>query len=190
MPLNFQFGYEHYLYLGVDTTVATNPLARELTMRPGQTPAPTVQRHFNNMTWQEYANVRTVTVGGNANSVDITTRDEARSGFSTEVDVTTSGEMTFEIRYKPTNDAGAIQDPIFEALLKAWLGKKEIAAVDLDKKINVAGAQGLVGNWTVSFSNQKEVQGVVLANITLKLSSFPNWIRAADATGTAFAIVT
>lgn len=193
MPLNFQFGFEHYLYLGMTNTdpdgggpLLATPQPQALTQRPpGSTPAV----HFNNASWQEYSNVRTVTVGGNTNSVDITTRDEARSGFSTEVDVTTSGEMTFEVRYKPTDNAGAPQDLIFEALLKAWLGKKEIAAVDLDKPLTSPGAQGLVGNWTVTFSNQKEVQGVVLANLTLKLSSLPNWIRAADNTGTNFAII-
>lgn len=187
MPLNFQFGYEHYLYLAVDVSTPTNPIPKAFTQRPpGSAPA----IHFNNAPWVEYPNVRTVTVGGNANSVDITTRDEARSGFSSEVDVTTSGEMTFEVRYKRRNDSGAIQDPIFEALLKAWLGKQEIAAVDLDNNKGVAGAQGLVGNWTVSFSNQKEVQGVVIASLTLKLSSFPNWIRASDTSGTNFVIVT
>jgi hypothetical protein len=81
-----------------------------------------------------------------------------------------------------------VQDPVFEALLRAWLGKYEIAGVDLDKKIDQPGAQGLVGNWTVSFSNQKEVQGVVLASLTLKLSSFPNWIRR-NAAGTSFTAI-
>lgn len=188
MPLNFQFGYEHYLYLAVDLSTPTNPVPKAITARPPVAP-PTTLIHFNNAPWQEYANVRTVTVGGSANSVDITTRDEARSGFSSEVDVTTSGEMTFEVRYKRRTDAGAIQDPIFEALLKAWLGKQEIAAVDLDGPKTRNGAQGLVGNWTVGFSNQKEVQGVVIANLTLKLSSYPNWIRAGDDTGTGFVIV-
>lgn len=187
MPLNFQFGYEHYLHLAVDISTPTNPIPKAFTQRPpGDSPA----IHFNNAPWQEYANVRTVTVGGSANSVDITTRDEARSGFSSEVDVTTTGEMTFEVRYKRRTDAGAIQDPIFEALLKAWLGKLEIAAVDLDGPLTRNGAQGLAGNWTVGFSNQKEVQGVVIANLTLKLSSYPNWIRAGDTSGTAFVAVT
>ena len=64
-------------------------------------------------------------------------------------------------------------DLIYEALLKAWLTKKEIAAIDLDKPLGQAGAQGLVANWTVTFGQQKEVQGVVITNVTMKLSSFP-----------------
>lgn len=199
MPGNFQFGFEHYLYIAMDevdidpgagTTLAPVPIA--LTHRPvtpAPDPLPSPYYHYNNAPWVEYSNVRTVSVGGNANSVDITTRDEARSGFSTEVNVTTTGEMTFEVRYKPTNDAGEVVDLLFEALLRAWLGKKEIAAVDLDKPITSPGAQGLAGNWTVGFSNQKEVQGVVMSNLTLRLSSLPTWIRAADNTGTGFVAV-
>lgn len=195
MPSNFQFGFEHYLYLGVTTTTTgtapnqvTTYTPRALNARPVASPAAGDVSYNTADLWTEYANVRTVNVGGNANSVDITTRDEARSGFSTEVDVTTTGEMTFEVRYKPTSSTGAVQDPVFEALLRAWLGKYEIAGVDLDKKIDQPGAQGLVGNWTVSFSNQKEVQGVVLASLTLKLSSYPNWIRRNSA-GTSFTAI-
>ncbi len=82
----------------------SNPLCLSVTQRP-----PVARRRsLHNAAWLEYANVKNVTLGGNANSVDITTRDEARSGFSTEVDVTTSGEMTFEARYnKPTDTGGA-----------------------------------------------------------------------------------
>lgn len=196
MPSNFQFGYEHYLYLGIqkDTNDAFNPKA--LNSRPGDA-SPDI--HYNGGAfslgtsgvastglWLEYANVRTVNVGGNSNSVDITTRDEARSGFSSEVDATTTGEMTFEARYKPTDASGAPVDLIYEALLKAWLTKKEIAAIDLDKPLGQAGAQGLVANWTVTFGQQKEVQGVVITNVTMKLSSFPNYIRAGSASATDF----
>ena len=169
MAKNFQFGFDHYLYLAHDGAGT----AQKLDQRPGGSGT----TDYSNATWVEYPNVRTVNVGGNANSVDITTRDEARSGFATEVDATTTGEMTFEVRYKPTDDNGNVQDWAFEALLKTWLNRDEIAAMDLDKQSSVDGAQGLTGNWTVNFSNQKEVQGVVLASVTLKLSSFPNWIR-------------
>ena len=178
---NFQYGFQHYLYLAHDGAGA----AEALDSRAGALPA----INFNTASWVEYSNVRTVTVGGSSNSVDITTRDEARSGFSTEVDATTTGEMSFEVRYKRTTDAGVVQDWGFEALLKTWLGRTEIAAMDLDQIITGTGAQGLVGNWTVSFTNQKEVAGVVLATVTMKLSSFPNWVRTADGTGTNFAIV-
>lgn len=169
MPLNFQFGYEHYLYLGatggppVDTPQA-------LTGRPSETV------DYTNWSANEWANIRTLNLGGNTNSINITTRDEARSGFSSEVDVTQTGQMTFEVRYKRLNGA-TVQDPLFEVALKAWLGKLEFAACDFDQQITVLGTQGLIGNWTATFTNNKEVEGAVLSNMTLKLSSFPNWIR-------------
>jgi hypothetical protein len=176
MPANFQFGFEHHLYIAATDDPATVGDATDYTIPQALNGVLTGTVNVNNAAWHEYANVRTVNVGGNATSVDITTREEARSGFSSEVDVTTSGEMTFEVRYKPTDSNGVYQDVLFAALMKTWLGKKEIAAVDLDKLYTVKGAQGLAGNWTVNFSAQKEVQGVVLCNLTLKLSSFPGWI--------------
>lgn len=183
---NFQFGFDHRLYIACADSDPGAPVV--LTLPQALTGEPTgATVHYNNANWQLYDNVRTVNVGGNATSVDITTRAEARSGFSSEVDVTTAGEMTFEVRYKPLNDDGTYADPTFAALMRAWLGRKEIAAVDLDKPMNIQGAQGLCGNWTVSFSNQKEVQGVVLANLTLKLSSWAAWIVAQDTSGTNFA---
>ena len=177
MSQNFQFGYQHYLNLAHTTGT---PI--KFNCRPGVS-EPASPVHFNNVTWVAYDNVTTVNVGGSSTTVDITTRDEARSGFNTQVVVTTQGQMTFDVRYKPTDDAGLAQDLGFEALLKAWLGKVEIAAIDFDKPPLTLGAQGLVGNWTVNITNKKELQGVVMCTIEMNLSSLPNWIRCDATTG-------
>lgn len=195
MSQNYQFGFQHCLYLAwtdADAGAGVTPVPVKLDTRPtggtGTAPAsPAV--HFNNAPWGEYANVTTVNVGGSSTSVDITTRDEARSGFNTNVIVTTQGQMSFDIRYKPRADDGSVQDAYFEALLKAWLLKTEIAAIDLDKPIADLGAQGLVGNWTVNISNKKELQGVVMCTVEMNLSSLPNWIRRSVAGAGGFLIV-
>lgn len=188
MPENFQFGYEHRLYIGAkdaDSTGYVNTLVA-LDSRPDDVPAPPAEA-VNYKTWDyvRYENIRTLSLGGNADKVDITTRDEARRGFKTEVNVVTTGEMNFDVRYKPIQDDGVPRDPIFQLLIEAWLNRTEIAAIDLDKPIETIGAQGLIGNWTVSFSNQKEVNGVVTASMAMTLSSFPDWIVRTAADGQA-----
>ncbi len=51
--------------------------------------------------------------------------------------------MTFEARYKPTDNTGAPQDIIFEALLKAWLGKKELPPSISISHVPSPGPKGL-----------------------------------------------
>lgn len=192
MSQNFQFGYHHYLYFGYGDTDPGGPVVLgglKFNCRPSTSPAPANPLHFNNISWVEYANVTTVNVGGSSTSVDITTRDEARSGFSTSVVVTTQGSMSFDLRYKPRDDAGDVQDTLFEVLLKTWLSKGEIAAVDFDKPEDQLGAQGLVGNWTVNITNKKELQGAVMCTVEMALSSWPNWVRRATVGASGFVVV-
>jgi hypothetical protein len=125
----------------------------------------------------EYGNVRDLTVGGSPTTADITTRDEARTGFSSEVDVFQSGSMTFQARYKPRTvgtGKGTIQDQIFEALDDAARNRTSIAGVDLDGQLIDAngGIKGVFANWTVTITNTKPVAGAVIADVTLKLVSF------------------
>jgi len=170
MPDQFQFGSEHYFYFAHNAGV---PLA--LNGRPGDTPAPTnTYATFGPATddrWDEYGNIRDTDESSNNNTVNITTREDARQGNSIEVIATTTQSMTLEIRYKP-NAPGAVtpQDLIFLALLRCSRFKKEIAAVDLDRPINQIGAQGQVGNWTVAMTRLKPVEGVVVARVSLALS--------------------
>ncbi len=189
MPVQFQFGNEHHLYLLLDS----NNKAVALNSRPGQTnptpptPAITYNSIPGGAAWTLYDAIRDLNVGGNDNTVDVTTRDEARLGFSTEVVVTTGGEMTFEVRYKRRTDVGSfgtVQDFAHEALLRAWLAKTEIAAIDLDQALGTAGAQGLVANWSVTFGLAKPVQGMLASNITLRMSTFPDWIVKQTSTTT------
>jgi hypothetical protein len=100
------------------------------------------------------------------------------------VDVTTTGQLSFQVRYK--KNYGASSDPTYQALLYAWLKKREIAMVDLDGPISQVGAQGTVGNYTITFTLNKPVEGVVLATVTAKLSSYPDRVTITDDDPLAF----
>lgn len=183
MPDNFQFGSEHYLYIAHNSGV---PVA--LNGRPGDSGPPTNTYETFGPSgldyWDEYPNVMDLNEANNNNTVNITTRDEARQGLSSEVIATTTGSMSFQIRYKPnTSGATTPQDAIFRALLRASRFKLEIAAVDLDRAITQTGAQGQVGNWVVAMSRSKPVEGVVTAQVDFNLSSFGDWIIADDTSG-------
>ena len=183
MPDNFQFGSEHYLYVAHDGGVP-----KAMNGRPGDSPAPTQTYETFGPAgldyWKQYGNVRDLSESANNNTVNITTREDARQGLSIEVITTTTASMSFEIRYKP-NASGATtpQDQIFLAILRASRFKQEIAAVDLDRPIDQIGAQGQVGNWTVAMARSKPVEGVVVAQVDFNLSSLGDWIIADDASG-------
>lgn len=180
MPGNFQFGYEHYLLIATAQVGSSGPYVRPqaFNCRPTDSPLPTPAVHFNNAHWEVYDNVRDVTESGNANSVNITTRGEARRGYSTEVDVTVTGQLTFPVRYKANWSSGG--DSVFQALMYAARKRLEIALVDLDGPITQVGAQGNVGNYTITYTLEKNVEGVVIANVTAKLSSYPDRIELTD----------
>lgn len=184
MPENFQFGSEHYYYFGVDAT--GRPQA--MNGRPGDLPAPThTYETFGPAgldLWTEYGNIRDTSESNNNNTVNITTREDARQGNSIDVIATTSASVSLQVRYKPNAQGTTTpQDLIFAALLRASRFKKEIAAVDLDRPIDQIGAQGQVGNWIVAMSRSKPVEGVVVADVTLTLSGLSDWIIAEDTTG-------
>lgn len=125
---------------------------------------------------QLYDTIRDVNVGGSNNSVNSTVREEARQGFSTEVIVTSSMSMTVQARYLPRDASAVLQDKGFAALLHAWASKKSIFAIDLDKAITVAGAQGVGANWTVGYSVAKPVEGIVQIDFQLAMSSKPQLV--------------
>ena len=176
MPLNYQFGSEHYLYIAQTSGIPTAITSRSVAGG----------NNFNEITdFVLMDNVRDVNESQNNNSVNITTRDDARQGLSINVIATTEAGLTFEVLYKPNNGA-TVQDESFLALLVAARTKKEIAAVDLDSSKTTLGAQGQAGNWNVAMSRSKPVEGVVTATVTMNLSSFGDFVKATDTSGTAF----
>jgi hypothetical protein len=101
--------------------------------------------------------------------VDVTTRAEASQGFASQVAVLKNGQITFEARWKPG-------DGFFDALIDVWEGTTaEIAIIALDQDKGTTGAQGLMANMTVGFSINQNLRDIQKVNITLGISSEPEW---------------
>ncbi|MCA9266224.1 MAG: hypothetical protein KDA60_20330, partial [Planctomycetales bacterium] len=143
MAKSFKLGYEGVLYYS-DTP---------LDQRPGD---PTGANNYQTVTWNELDNVMDVDMNADSDSVDTTTRAEAKKGWKSEVKTTKDGKLSTTIRWKPA-DTG------FQALRNAWLAGTEVALLDLDgsKDVIADQAQGLVGNFTVSFGQKKPVKGIM-----------------------------
>ena len=169
VPGTFQFGYEHRLYIG----------ANVLSDRPSTMGGNGTGTHFNTAAqWTSaYDTIRDLDVGGSENTVDITTRDEARKGFTVEPVVSQTGQITFQIRWLPSQQADLSDaDANFVKLLKAWRGQDSVALMELDQERENEGAQGFVGNFNISFNWNKPVQGVVVVDVNARLVSYPDWI--------------
>lgn len=177
MPANYQFGSEHYLIVATTQVGGTGDYNRPLALlgRPSDTPEPAV--HVNDAHWVAYDNIRDVSESGSGNTVNITTRDEARRGLSVEVTVTKTGQLTFAVRYRAKR---LLNDPTYQALMYAALKREEIAMADLDGPMTTVGSQGQVGNYTLTYSLDKPVEGVVIANFTANLTSYPDRVEVAS----------
>jgi hypothetical protein len=160
MAKSFRLGYEGALY------IADNALNH----KEGDPTPPTPEYSFDTVVWTELTNIGDVDTGGDPETVDVTTRATARTGFSAEIDIIEKGELTFPIQFDP-NDAN------FRTLLEAKINKTEVALMDLSEAKTVVGAIGLVGNFTINFGQKKPVKGVQLIEVRAKLIKYSDWVE-------------
>lgn len=170
----FQIGAQHYLYLAysdVSTPLTINALTDNGgdPLAPGTTGINEIKANFKLADL-----IKDVTVGGNNNTVDVTTRQTARQGFSATIIATSDASMQVQFAYEPRNVAAphayARQD--IGILLHCFTNKETIFAIDLDNTATTGGAQGVGANWSVGFSTPKEVQGQVVMDVEFALESF------------------
>jgi hypothetical protein len=116
----------------------------------------------------EAGNIMDLSLEVESEFVDATTRSEASAGFASEIAVLKGGRITFEARWLPG-------DAMFEELKDAWLGNTEFTMIALDQDKATQGAQGLAANFSVSFGKQEPLRDVQRINVTLAISSHPEW---------------
>jgi hypothetical protein len=167
MAKSFRLGYEGALYIG----------ANALNHKEGESSPPTPLYDFTTVTWAELVNIGDVELGGDPESVDTTTRETARTGFSAEIDVIEKGELTFPIQFDPA-------DANFKKLLQAKVQKLEVALMDLSEQKNVVGAIGICGNFTINFGQKKPVKGVQVIEVRAKVIRYTDWVEVYDDGGT------
>jgi hypothetical protein len=118
-------------------------------------------------------NIMDLTLEVESEFVDATTRAEAGNGWRSEIPVLKNGRITFDARWKPG-------DTFFEELKDAWLTNTTITFAALDQARTVTGAQGLVANFSVSFSKTEPLMDIQKVSVTLSVASYPVWyVKAA-----------
>ena len=133
-------------------------------------------------TTQLIANIMDLSLEIDSEFVDVTTRGEASAGFRSEVPTLKNGRITFEARWKPG-------DAFTDALIDAWKGESgasndnfEITVFAFDQPTTINSGsqfQGLVSNFAVSLSKTENLDDIQKMNVTLTVSSYPSWYKAA-----------
>ena len=122
-------------------------------------------------TLTEMGNVKDVTLSLEAGEADITTR--ANSGWRATAPTLRECSCEFEMVWKP-GDAG------FEAIKAAFLSAGTVALAVLTGAHNESGAEGPVGNWSITnFSRSEALEEAVTVSVTAKLAAFGQWFEAA-----------
>lgn len=126
---------------------------------------------LNPATLTEMGNVKDVTLSLEAGEADITTR--ANSGWRATAPTLRECSCEFEMVWKP-GDAG------FEAIKSAFLSAGTVALAVLTGAHNESGAEGPVGNWSITnFSRSEALEEAVTVSVTAKLAAFGQWFEAA-----------
>jgi hypothetical protein len=122
-------------------------------------------------TLTEMGNVKDVTLSLEAGEADVTTR--ANSGWRATAPTLRECSCEFEMIWKP-GDAG------FEAIKTAFLSAGTVALAVLTGAHNESGAEGPVGNWSITnFSRSEALEEAVTVSVTAKLAAFGQWFEAA-----------
>lgn len=156
MPASYNLGYTGTLWY----------FATPLTALSGAGSALTV-------TWVAATNVMDVDATMASDSVDVTTRVEAATGWSSDVQTLRSAELTFTMRVKQVDTATT-------ALLTAWNTGAEIALLDLSGTKGAAadeGHHGISGNFTLSLDTKRPIKGVQVLEFKASLSSYPLYVK-------------
>jgi len=117
----------------------------------------------------EATNVMDVSMDVATDFVDITTRADGAAGFRAQAATFKNASVTFDMKWLPG-------DAFFTLLKNAWLNNTTVAMYVLDQKKGVSGAQGLCGNFSVSFTAEQPLSDIQKASVTLTLSDNGEWV--------------
>ena len=118
-------------------------------------------------TLTEMGNVKDVTLTLEAGEADITTR--ANGGWEATAPTLRKCTVEFQMVWKPG-------DTVFEAIKNAFLTSGTVAMAVLDQKVTIAGAQGPLGDYSITnFTRNEELTEAIVADVTAKLAKFVEW---------------
>ena len=119
----------------------------------------------------EVDNVRDVTLSMEAGEADITTR--GNNGWRATAPTLRECTVEFQMVWKPG-------DAVFETIKNAFLTSGTVALAVLDQKVGVSGAQGPLGDFSITnFSRNEALEEAIVADVTAKLAVFVEWHEVA-----------
>ena len=119
----------------------------------------------------EVDNVRDVTLSLEAGEADITTR--GNSGWRATAPTLRECSVEFQMVWRPG-------DTVFDAIKAAFLSAGTVALAVLDQKRTVSGAQGPLGDFSITnFSRNEALEEAIVADVTAKLARFEEWHEVA-----------
>ena len=123
------------------------------------------------LTWNEIANVKDLTLNMEKGEADVTTR--ANNGFRATLATLKEGTIEFEMMWDPT-------DAAFTALKNAYFANTDIALAAMDGAIGTSGSQGLVSNFQVlNFSRAEPLEEGVTVSVSVKPHEHTEWYEVA-----------
>ena len=115
----------------------------------------------------ELANVKDVSLSHETGEADITTR--GNSGWRATAPTLRECSVEFQMVWRPG-------DAVFDAIKAAFLSAGTVALAVLDQKRTVIGAQGPLGDFSITnFSRNEALEEAIVADVTAKLARFEEW---------------
>ena len=120
-------------------------------------------------TMTELGNVKDLTLNCETGESDITTR--SNKGWEATAATLKKCTVDFEMVYKP--DGG---DVGFTAIRNAWLNSTEIPLAPLTDAHDTTGAEGPIGNYTITnFSRKESLTEAITVAVTAKMANFKHY---------------
>lgn len=120
----------------------------------------------------EADNIKDLTLNLEKGEADISTRGDG--GWTTRAATLKDGTIDFQMRWETS-------DPFFTAVKNSFLNDTEIAFFALDGAKDVAGSQGLGGNFQVfTFTRNENLTEALMVDVSLRPSSEPDWVTSSS----------
>jgi hypothetical protein len=174
MADNFLAGFEGGLYVGDDTMDWKLGVAGKVG-----------EKDANDIVWTEIIFIQDVSQSNRTDTADLTTREIARAGFSAEIDILKTGEITVPFVLKPGNAAAVAQARDFILADQAKTPRSILRlsqTMDSYNEVGVVnvGALGVVANCTVTVGAEEPVKGVQTLPLTFKFVDYVDVVEVID----------
>ena len=113
-------------------------------------------------------NLMDVSIDLTSEVVDATTREEAATGWRSELAVLRNGRINFDMRWETDDDFKS-------KIITAWNNMDYISLAFLDQPKGTIGAMGLIANFSVSLTKNEALVDIQKASVSLTIHSLPLW---------------